>query len=219
MNRAICLASIAMVGAAIGGCATVRHQLDREGALVESPARGWRAVATERDRRRLHDWRSAFLAGLTAARRAGAGTRIEAEGSLLAPDAAVPGPALPNGAYLCRTIKLGASAPGLPAYRVAPSVACRVDRHGGMQSLAALGGMQRMVGMIFPGDAVRSVFLGTLMLGDEGRAMQYGGDPDRDVAGHVERVGPRRWRLVVPRPAFESMADVVELIPAPSASR
>ena len=39
------------------------------------------------------------------------------------------------------------------------------------------------------------VFLGTMMLGDETRALDYGRDPVRDVAGLLERVGPRRWRL------------------------
>jgi hypothetical protein len=36
--------------------------------------------------------------------------------------------------------------------------------------------------------------------------MQYGRDEDRDVAGFVERIGPNRWRLVMPYPHFESTA-------------
>jgi hypothetical protein len=44
--------------------------------------------------------------------------------------------------------------------------------------------------------------------------MQYGVDKDRDVAGFVERIGPNRWRLVMPRPHFESIVDVMELVPA-----
>ena len=61
----------------------------------------------------------------------------------------------------------------------APSASC--------SGFAKLGGSQRYVGLIFPGDAMRQVFLGTLVLGDETRAMQYGQDEDRDVAGYVER--------------------------------
>jgi hypothetical protein len=34
------------------------------------------------------------------------------------------------------------------------------------------------------------------------------------MAGVVERIGERRWRLVLPYPAFESTIDIVELIPA-----
>ena len=35
----------------------------------------------------------------------------------------------------------------------------------------------------------------------------------RDVAGYVERIGPSRWRLVMPQPHFESKVDVMELVP------
>ena len=83
-----------------------------------------------------------------------------------------------------------------------------------MQGFAKLSGSQRPVGMIFPGDSMRQVFLGTLVLGDEERAMQYGRDPDRDLSAFVEKIGPNRWRMVFPRPAFESTLDVIELIPA-----
>ena len=44
--------------------------------------------------------------------------------------------------------------------------------------------------------------------------MDYGTDAQRNVAGIVERVGPRRWRIALPHPAFESIIDVIELIPA-----
>jgi hypothetical protein len=58
------------------------------------------------------------------------------------------------------------------------------------------------------------VLLGSLVLGDEERAMQYGQDEMRDVAGFVERIGPNRWRLVMPEPHFESRLDVMELVPS-----
>ena len=57
------------------------------------------------------------------------------------------------------------------------------------------------------------MFLGTLVLGDETRAMQYGRDQDRDLAGWVERIGDNRWRLILPYPHFESTLDVIELVP------
>ena len=58
------------------------------------------------------------------------------------------------------------------------------------------------------------VFLGTLVFGDEMRALQYGQDQLRDVAGYVERIGPARWRILMPKPHFESQFDVMELVPA-----
>jgi hypothetical protein len=111
-------------------------------------------------------------------------------------------------------IKLGAKSPGMLDYVAYPAFACRVQQERGLQGFAKLSGSQRPVGLIFPGDALRQVFLGTLILGDEVRAMQYGDDPDRDLAGFVERIGPARWRIVFPRPAFESTLDVIELMPA-----
>ena len=84
----------------------------------------------------------------------------------------------------------------------------------GLQRFNKFGGSQRYVGLIFPGDAVRQVFLGTLVLGDETRALQYGQDELRDIAGYIERVGPDRWRMILPEPHFESRFDVMELVPA-----
>ena len=76
-----------------------------------------------------------------------------------------------------------------------------------------VGGTQRIMGLMLPADPLRQVFLGTLMLPDESRAMQYGADENRDIAGYVERIGPARWRLVMPAPHFGSLLDVVELLP------
>jgi hypothetical protein len=206
--------SLSLAVLALGGCASMERTLDREGALVDQPARDWHLVATVADRARLRDWRPAFVNGLASARRSGAGPKIDAEGALLRPDAALPGPAIPNGTYRCRTIKLGAKSAGMFDFVTYPPFVCRVRQESNVQGFAKLTGSQRQVGLIFPGDAIRSIFLGTLMLGDENRAMQYGGDPYRDVAGYVERMGPRQWRLIMPRPTFESQIDVIELVPA-----
>ena len=80
--------------------------------------------------------------------------------------------------------------------------------------LSKLTGSQRLVGTIYPHDTTRAVFLGTVALGDERNAMRYGRDATRDVAGWVERIGPARWRLIQPYPAFESTLDVLDLVPA-----
>jgi hypothetical protein len=198
----------------LGGCNTVGQTLDREGRMIDSQMRDWRLVATPNDRERLRDWRPSFVGALAAARRSGAGAKIDAEGALLRPDAALPGPRLANGTYRCRTTKLGAKSAGMLDYIAYPPFVCRVRQERGLQGFAKLSGSQRQVGLIFPGDALRDVFLGTVMFGDENRAMQYGGDPDRDSAGYVERVGPARWRLIMPRPTYESQIDVIELVPA-----
>ncbi len=194
----------------LGGCTAMTGPR----AIIASPASEWRSVATGADRARLRDWRGSFVEALAKARAAGHGSAIAAEGALLIPDAALDSPPIPAGDYRCRVIKLGAKQLGLLDYIAYPAFICRVGGEGRHRAFAKISGSQRPVGMIFPGDPLREVFLGTLVLGDERRAMQYGRDPDRDLAGFIERIGPDRWRMLLPRPAFESTIDVIELVPA-----
>ena len=182
--------------------------------IIGSETQQWRVAATGGDRIRLRDWRTAFTEALAKARAGGHGREIAAEGALLDPDAGIVGVPIPNGDYRCRVIKLGAKQSGLLDYVAYPAFTCRIQPDKGLQGFAKMSGSQRPVGMIFPGDSMRQVFLGTLVLGDEERAMQYGRDPDRDLSAFVEKIGPNRWRMVFPRPAFESTLDVIELIPA-----
>lgn len=193
--------------ATLSACSTVP-------GTAPPPTSGWRAAATSADRDRLAQWRTAFTRALDQARKSGHGAEIDAEGALLLPDAAL-GPApIPNGTYRCRTIKVGAKSEGMLEYIAYPAFTCRIQQEQSLQGFAKLSGSQRQVGLIFPDSAIRQAFLGTLELGDEARAMQYGADPDRDVAGWVERVGDNRWRLIMPYPRFESTLDVLELVPA-----
>ena len=201
---------LAIMLLALPACTAMRPA----GAVIVNPTRDWRGVVTAGDRERLREWRTAFVAALAKARAAGQGAAIAREGVLLEPDAALGGPPIPNGRYKCRVIKIGAKGEGGLDYIAYPAFTCRVRQEKELQGFAKLNGSQRHIGLIFPGDALRQVFLGTLVLGDETRAMQYGRDPDRDVAGYVERIGPNRWRLILPYPHFESLTDVLELTPA-----
>jgi hypothetical protein len=208
-------ASLLALSLALSACSA----MNPGGAVIQSPVRDWRQIATPDDRERLRDWRDAFVSALQSARRAGHAAEIIREGALLEPDAALGGGPIPNGDYRCRVIKLGAKSPGMLDYVGYPALTCRIGPEAGgpeagLQSFAKLTGSQRQVGVIFPGDAMRQVFLGTVVLGDERRAMQYGRDEERDVAGFVERIGPGRWRMLMPRPHFESQIDVLELIPS-----
>ena len=200
---------------ALPACNVVRSS----SGMVPEWTRDWRQVATQHDRERLRDWRKAFTGALADARASGHSAEIAREGALLEPDAALGGGPIPNGRYACRVIKLGAKTPGLLDYVSYPPFACRVVQERDLQGFAKLTGSQRPVGLVFPGDVMRQVFLGTLVLGDEREARQYGQDQTRDVAGYVERIGPNRWRLVLPDPAFESQLDVIELVPQPQGVR
>lgn len=195
----------------LSGCAS--DGMGPEAVVAES--RAWRTLATQSDRDRMGDWRTAFVRGLGQARGAGHGHEIEAEGVLLQPDAATGDVAPPPGDYRCRTIKIGAKSPGLLDYIVYPPFRCRLGPPDsvGVRSFAKLSGSQRPMGRLFPESDRRLAFLGTLQLGDEQGVMRYGYDTERDMAGWLERVGPARWRLILPLPHFESTIDVLELVP------
>ena len=203
------LALILGTALALAGC----EVLEQPNGLIPRWTMAYKQVVSESDRVRLRDWRITFVDALAAAQRSGHGGEIAREGALLDPDAAQPAPAIPNGEYRCRVIKLGAKDAGNLDYVAYPPFACRVRAERNLQRLTKLTGSQRYVGVIFPNDTVRKVFLGTLVLGDETRAMQYQQDETRDVAGYVERIGTARWRLVMPQPHFESRLDVMELVP------
>jgi hypothetical protein len=182
--------------------------------MISNWTTAWRDVATPKDRERLRDWRKTFVDALAAARKSGHSGEIAKEGALLDPDAALSGRPVPNGMYRCRVIKVGAKTQGMLVYVSYPAFTCRIRAERELQRLEKVSGSQRYVGLLFPNDAMRRVFLGTLVLGDETRAMQYAEDPDRDIAGFVERIGDNRWRLIMPKPQFESQIDVMELVPS-----
>jgi hypothetical protein len=188
---------------AVAGCATTQ---------ATPPTQSWRQEVTEADRARLRDWRTAFTRALEQARAGGNGADIAREGKLLEPDAALGGP-IPNGEYRCRAVKVGAKSDGLLNYVAYPAFRCRVSTQGRVQHFDKISGSQRPHGTIFPADQLRSIFLGTMVLGDETIAYRYGRDGERDLAGWVERIGDNRWRIVFPYPHYESTLDVIELIP------
>jgi len=207
--------SIMALGLALGACQTVPSvPPSAADAPVADPAGTWRATATAQDKQRIRNWYSSWTAALASARAKGYGASIEHEGVLLQPNAALPNPHLPPGDYRCRTIKVGTQGRGTLGYIAYDWFRCRVAPEQGLMSLTKLTGSQRPVGLIFPDSLTRQVFLGTLVLGDESIAVSYGSDRMRDMAGLVERIGDNRWRLVLPSPAYESLLDVIELVPA-----
>lgn len=173
----------------------------------------WRSVATRSDRDRLRNWRDAWIEALRDVRDGENRGEIARGGALFEPDFSLPGAAPPPGDYDCRTIKLGAARPGLLDFIAYPNFRCRVRMRGGRLEFVKLTGSQRPAGFFFPDNSRRMIFLGTLSLGDERRALRYGRDRERDLIGLLERVGPRRWRIAFPYPHFESLLDVIELTP------
>ena len=193
-------------------CGQVSGRGEEQNGPCQPVAESWRSVATEDDRRRLRDWRRAWEAATDHARTTH-GAEIDAAGPLLQIDAALRDPMPPPGDYDCRTIKLGSPTETGLTYVAYPTFRCRIRVEGERISFTKLDGSQRPVGRLYPDTERRLIFLGTLQLGDEDRAFRYGTDGDRNLAGILERVGDRRWRLVFPYPHFESLLDVIELTP------
>lgn len=207
---------VIVAGLVVGGCAyTTGVTGTPAGSNPDQPLpTEWQAIATRDDRVRLASWRSSFNAALADASAAGFAEEIAAEGDLLEPDAALGDPRPPADFYRCRFIKLGAQSRGLLSYIDYPYFRCRIEDRGETLRFTKLTGSQRPTGTIYPDSRLRMVFLGVLELGDETRAHVYGRDANRDMIGQVERVGENRWRIVFPRPRFESLTDVMELVPA-----
>ena len=205
--------------AALAGCAGGPPPADRLADSADAPQSrtvppAYRAVITDRDRDRLRDWRATFVLALADARTTDAAA-VEAGGALLRPDAALDRPMPPAGEYRCATTKLGSGHPGLLRYVAYPAFRCDVTAYpDGTAALVKRTGSQRPVGTLYPADPLHAVFLGTLQLSDERAVLAYGRDADRDLVARVERVGPARWRLVFPAPVYESLTDVLELVPA-----
>ena len=115
---------------------------------------------------------------------------------------------IPDGAYQCRTIKLGGLLP-LTAYGY---FSCAISGDGTV--IEKLTGSQRFKGDLLPSDG-GLFYWGALHYGDE-QPFAYGADPERNQVGCLYKIEgkPVRYRLEMPFPLFESTHDVIELVPA-----
>jgi hypothetical protein len=165
----------------------------------------WKSVATPTDQQRLATVPATWRTALAAAQRFR--SAIREEGPLLDPDAALLRAAPTPGPYLCRVVKLGAR-PAIIAFR---PFHCFIEIEGELLTFVKASGSQRPAGRLWADGDKRMVFLGAMGVGNE-EPPAYGQHSDRDMAGHVERIGPFRWRLVIPDPAG-SILDVYELVP------
>ena len=202
MKRAIGLIS----GVVLAGCGGGARVVAERPADVE-----WRRLATDTDRTRLRNWRQAWIDARAKVMAAPGGpAALSRDPAMFDPDRALAKAALAVGDYRCRTIKLGPRNLAMTAVSVGDWGSCAVTRDGAITRFATTG-VQRADGHLFADTDGRSIFLGTAAFGDETRTMPYGRDARRDMAGIVERLGDRRWRMVLPYPGFESTLDVIEI--------
>jgi hypothetical protein len=173
----------------------------------------WKAVATAADEDRLARLGLAWQEALDEASKTNGGD-VRREGKLLLPRTALPRPEPTPGSYNCRLIKLGSTAPRAKSFESFKPFFCYVEVEDNLLTIVKQTGSQRPAGRLWEDDdSTRLVFLGSLALGDESAPVGYGDDPKRDMAGVLERIGPFRWRLVIPWPQSTSKLDVFELTP------
>lgn len=177
--------------------------------------RDWRGIVTASDRDRYSRRDAAWSLALQQARRQPGSGDLSGLGDLIDPRAARSSVAPPPGDYRCRTVKLGSQGgeDGL-GYVVYGWFACRIEATPRGLKFSKQTGSQRPGGLLFPENDRQMVMLGSLALAEEPPANSYGQRPDRDLIAVLERIGDRRWRLVIPWPQAESNLDLIELVPA-----
>lgn len=174
----------------------------------------WPEQATAADAARLDRWEEALEIGRAGVVGAGEGAILSARSPLFKTGAALANSDIPQGLYNCSITKLdGDPDGGLPYIAYAP-FKCRVVDQNGRKHFTKLTGSQRTIGWIDKVDKKQSAYLGTLIYHYEDALVSYGQTAKRDQAAVVQRIGPNRWRMVFPFPAYESKADVMELTPA-----
>lgn len=203
----------AVLLALLPGCSATKGERPKPQVTVESVAE-WRTQASDPDIERISRLPAAWTEALAAARKGGFARKLAAEGPLLDPGAAQPRAVPAPGAYLCRLVRLGATARRAPAFSTAKPGFCHVTADGERLSFTREAGSGRPAGYLYEAeDGRRMIFLGTAAEGNAA-PLGYGENPARDLVGVVERVGPFRWRLVLPSPG-PSLLDVYDLVPAP----
>ena len=91
---------------------------------------------------------------------------------------------------------------------------CYVEVEDDLLTVVKQTGTERPAGRLWEDDVpTRLVFLGSLALGEREQPKAYGADAKRDLAGVFERIGPMRFRLMMPWPKSGAKLDVYELTP------
>jgi len=200
-----------------GGCGNANKNARSAASVVveqQSKSDLWKSVATPEDEDRINRlglaWQQSLMDARPRHRR-----EIDSEGVLLEARSALPRPEPTPGSYNCRMISIGKSGRGSQAYEKFKPFFCYVLADDeGVLTIVKQTGSQRPAGRLWDDDDPnRMIFIGSLALGDEKEPLAYGEDPKRDMMGVFERIGPFRWRLVIPWPRSGAKLEVFELTP------
>lgn len=161
---------------------------------------------TASDKTRIADFDATRAKAIAEAKAGGSAADLEILDAVLS---GAPQPILGTdirGDYRCRTVKLGGSLP-LTIYGW---FKCRIDEDDLGYRLVKTTGSQRFTGHFIDDSEKRLLFYGAGHYGDE-QPRRYKADADRDMVGYLVKAGPKRYRLELPAPKFESTFDIIEL--------
>lgn len=200
----------------LSGCETARTNRPIPEVIAEAPPEepAWRGILHADDQASLATVEARWTQALDEARRGGFTRRLASEGALLDPDAALPRATPPPGSYRCRLLRIASGSRRQRALTTRGPYFCFVGAEGAMLSFTQQTGSERPGGYLWEDGDTRMIFIGATATGPEQMPPAYGDDAERNVVGIVERVGPFRYRLVVPHPASGATIEVLELIPA-----
>jgi hypothetical protein len=174
----------------------------------------WLSVASAEDADRLRRLPMAWSEALAEARTAANAGGFRAEGDLLRRDAGLARPAPTPGSYNCRVVRLGRTDRRSPTFVRFKPFFCYVEVEDDLLTIVKQTGSERPAGRLWEDDVpTRLIFLGSVALGNEEQPKAYGDDPKRDMAGILERIGPMRWRLMIPFPRSGAKLEISELTP------
>lgn len=200
--------------------ATLSACMDRTNVALapEVPAveleTGWRTILTSEDAQRLSQLPQTWKSALASSRRYQ--KQILSEGDLLVANAARSHPAPSPGSYRCRLVKLGAPVGAEPPFRLFSEFFCYIRGDvGSTLFFAKQTGTERPGGWLHPDGDRQLVLTGAKQRPGSDTQLTYGSEPERDLVGVVERIGPFRWRLVLPWRGTSVGLDVYELTPVP----
>jgi hypothetical protein len=197
----------------VGGCQTANPGPISMPAASDQSRTGprWRSILQPEDVSRLERLSDAWTQALAMVRGSRFSRSITAEGALLQPNSPLPRAQLPPGSYRCRTVTIRRDSRS--SYATEEAQFCHVGLQGELLSFTKQTGSRRPGGYLYDDGPARLIFIGATARGRTA-IPPYGAMPEENTVGVVERVGPFRYRLVVPWPRDGAIIQVIELTPA-----
>jgi hypothetical protein len=176
---------------------------------ADSAPWNWRRDAMPEDVGRVMALPAAWVRALAEVRANGDASTLNQLGALVDPAASLERAEPPPGPYHCRVVRLGSHSDSAHPLVAEPWFLCRVDyTPRGDLTFVRISGTPRSAGHLYPEADDRLIYLGA-----EGEAAPvYGRRPERDQAGVMERIGPRRWRLALPFPHRDPILELIDIV-------